>query len=222
MSILHRVHEGPGQGAGPTLPRAVERGAAARADRAHRRDHRVQDPGQGLGTQTRQAGLSEYWRVVTKHLTQMDHHCSNLEKIYIEISRYAKDAISFYSHSLRQMFLVFPVSITSGREAVSPPARLLLLPPVWPRRVRLRPRPRLSDLAACGRDLGSLGRMVAWWWVWSLAQGPHTWLHGLATSGPEAGDLARSGRLTGRLWLLVSRCNKIKCENKMLHCAQIK
>ena len=113
--------------------------------------------------------------------------------------------------SLRQMFLVFPVSITSGREAVSPPARLLLLlPPVWPRRVRLRPRPRLSDLAACGRDLGSLGRMVAWWWVWSLAQGPHTWLHGLATSGPEAGDRARSGRLTGRLWLLASRCNKIK------------
>ena len=64
MSNLHRVHEGPGQGAGPTLPRVVERGAAARADRAHRRDHRVQDPGQGLGTQTRQAGLSEYWGLV--------------------------------------------------------------------------------------------------------------------------------------------------------------
>ena len=114
------------------------------------------------------------------------------------------------------MFLVFPVSITSVREAVSPPARLLMLPPAWPRRVRLRPRPRLSDLAACGRDLGSLGRMVAWWWVWSLAQGPHTWLHGLATRGPEAGDRARSGRLTGRLWLLASRCNKIKM-NQMWH-----
>ena len=99
MNNMHRVHEGPGQGAGPTLPRAVERGAAARADRAHRRDHRVQDPGQGLGTQTRQAGLSEYWRLVTKHLTQMDHHCSNLENIYIEISRYSKGIIFFYTRS---------------------------------------------------------------------------------------------------------------------------
>ena len=125
MSILHRFHEGPGQGAGPALPGAVERGAAARADRAHRRDHRVQDPGQGLGTQTRQAGLSEYWGLVTKHLTQMDHHCSNLEKIYIEISRYAKDAISIYSNSLRQMFLVCPVSDhvrTRGRLAPRPSA----------------------------------------------------------------------------------------------------
>ena len=125
-------------------------------------------------------------------------------------------ALPVYCLCFHQMFLVFPVSITSVREAVSPPARLLMLPPVWPRRVRLRPRPRLSDLAACGRDLGSLGRMVAWWWVWSLAQGPHTWLHGLATRGPEAGDRARSGRLTGRLWLLASRCNKIKM-NRMWH-----
>ena len=105
MSNLHRVHEGPGQGAGPTLPRAVERGAAARADRAHRRDHRVQDPGQGLGTQTRQAGLSEYWRVVTKHLTQMDHHCSNLENIYIEISRYSKGII-FRSGRISSVYIV--------------------------------------------------------------------------------------------------------------------
>ena len=144
MSILHRVHEGPGQGAGPTLPGAVERGAAARADRAHRRDHRVQDPGQGLGTQTRQAGLSEYWGLVTKHLTQMDHHCSNLEKIYIEISRYAKDAISIYSHSLSPS----DVSRVPRLDHVRPRGRLAPRPSAAAAPRLASPRPTEAPAAA--------------------------------------------------------------------------
>ena len=50
----------------------------------------------------------------------MDHHCSNLEKIYIEISRYAKDAISIYSHSLSPS----DVSGVSSLDHVRPRSRL--------------------------------------------------------------------------------------------------
>ena len=60
--------------------------------------------------------------------------------------------------------------------------------------------PVLDDLPCCWWTL------LAWWWVWSPAQGPHTWWQGLLGCGGGEERLWRLwGRWTDRVWLGIAQ-----------------